>query len=395
MDYSLYIHIPFCISKCAYCDFFSKPVNGIPDSYIDALCREIEYRISYYKAQTLETIYIGGGTPSLLSTEQFRKILSKIKACVKIPDDAEITVEVNPDDVSNKLLQSFADSGVTRVSCGIQSMNDQVLKRACRRADASMNLRALECFGKHWKGELSVDLISGLPGESEESLLAGLKTICAESPAHISLYSLTIEENTPFGKQLADNKLNYDFDEADRLWLSGRDYLEGRGYSWYEVSNFCRPGKECVHNLRYWNHKNYLGCGSGACGTVYSAGGEGFRWTNTTDIASYISWWLSSRSQADVSKPQLSSDFPEPPQTSELIDLPTSQFEFFMMGLRKIQGVKEQDFKMIFNSPFPEEFLALFEKWQKAGLCLRGVDGAYAMSRKGMLFLNKFLEELC
>lgn len=383
MDYSLYIHIPFCISKCAYCDFFSKPLASVRDDYVDALCREIEYRISYYKVQALETIYIGGGTPSLLTDGQFNKIFRTIKDCAEIPGTAEITVEVNPDDVSKKLLQNFEECGVTRISCGIQSMNDKALKKACRRADSSMNLQALETFKSCWKGELSLDLISGLPGESEKSLLEGLKIVCSAKPQHISLYSLTIEENTPFGRQLADNSLSYDFDQADRLWLCGRDYLEEEGYEWYEVSNFCLPGKECRHNLRYWNHKNYLGCGSGACGSIYSDDGKGFRWTNTRDINEYVNFWLGDGNKA------------EPPQDYEYIDLPTSQFEFFMMGLRKIEGIKEEDFKDIFDASFPENFLELFEKWQKAGLALRGGDGAFAMSRKGMLFLNKFLEELC
>ena len=377
MESSLYIHIPFCISKCAYCDFFSKPYKAVPDSYIDALCNEIGFRISEYNIKKLKTIYIGGGTPSLLTENQLKKIFSKIKSSVELASDIEITIEVNPDDVTETLLRALFDCGVTRISCGIQSMNDSVLKKACRRADVQTNKNAMEIISQKWKGEVSYDLISGLPGESEESLIAGLNELCLYKPDHISLYSLTIEENTPFGKQLAAGNLDYDFDYADKLWLAGRDFLEAQGYKWYEVSNFCLPGKECRHNLVYWNHGNYIGCGSGACGTVYKPDGSGFRWTNNSDIDEYIK----------VQNGQ-------PPQSSENIELETSQFEFFMMGLRKTIGISEKEYKETFICDLPEKFLSLFNAWKEKGLCTLTQDGRYAMSREGMLFLNRFLEEL-
>ncbi len=377
MESSLYIHIPFCISKCAYCDFFSKPYEAVPDSYIDALCNEIDLRISEYNIKKLKTIYIGGGTPSLLNENQLKKIFSKIKSSVELAFDVEITIEVNPDDVTETLLRALFDCGVTRISCGIQSMNDAVLKKACRRADVQTNKNAMEIISQKWKGEVSYDLISGLPGESEESLIAGLNELCLYKPDHISLYSLTIEENTPFGKQLAAGNLDYDFDYADKLWLAGRDFIEAHGYKWYEVSNFCLPGKECRHNLVYWNHGNYIGCGSGACGTVYKPDGTGFRWTNNSDIDEYIK----------VQNGQ-------PPQRSENIELETSQFEFFMMGLRKTIGISEKEYKETFACDLPEKFLLLFNAWKEKGLCTLTKDGRYAMSREGMLFLNRFLEEL-
>lgn len=377
MESSLYIHIPFCISKCAYCDFFSKPYKAVPDSYIDALCNEIGFRISENNIKKLKTIYIGGGTPSLLIENQLKKIFSEIRTTAELASDIEITIEVNPDDVTESLLRALSDCGVTRISCGIQSMSDAVLKKACRRADVQTNIKAMEIIKRNWKSEVSYDLISGLPGESEESLIAGLNELCLYKPDHISLYSLTIEENTPFGKQLAAGNLDYDFDYADKLWLAGRDFLEAHGYKWYEVSNFCLPGKECCHNLVYWNHGNYIGCGSGACGTVYKPDGSGFRWTNNSDIDEYIK----------VQNGQ-------PPKNSENIELETSQFEFFMMGLRKTIGISEKEYKETFACDLPEKFLLLFNAWKEKGLCKFTQDGRYAMSREGMLFLNRFLEEL-
>lgn len=380
---SLYIHIPFCISKCVYCDFFSRPNadGSIPDSYIKALCDEIKYRIESTQTKLLKTIYIGGGTPSLLSSVQFERLFDNIRTLVRLSADCEITVEVNPDDVSEALLDTLERCGVTRISCGIQSMNDKCLSFTCRRADSKTNKKALELFEKFWHGDLSIDLIAALPGDDEKSLAESIEEVCRVKPSHISLYSLTIEENTPLGRMLEDGRLDYDFDTADRQWLFGRDLLEEHGYVQYEVSNFCKEGNQCRHNLAYWEHKPYLGCGSGATGTVYTVDGGGTRWTNTTDIEKYISAPTASTSQS-----------------VEIITPETSRFEFFMMGLRKLSGISLSEWENVFHEPLPQKFITLFESWQKKGLTgpdsPTGSAARYALNREGILFLNAFLEEL-
>ena len=390
---SLYIHIAFCISKCAYCDFFSVAQEGkIPDEYINALCNEIAARGAEASVTSLKTIYIGGGTPSLLNSQQLQKIFNQIRKSFLLDEDCEISVEVNPDDVNLLLLESLSSCGVNRISCGIQSLSDAALKKACRRADSATCRKALELLKNKWRGQLSLDLISALPEESESSFLSGLEEIISFKPSHISMYSLTIEENTPFGKMLSRGQLSYDYDKADQLWLSGRDLLESKGYKWYEVSNFCLTGKECRHNLSYWKHESYLGCGSGGCGTIYDEDGSGFRWTNTTEIKKYIDFWTSDKLPYKVT---------EAPCVNERIELETSKFEFFMMGLRKLSGVSEAEYKSVFNEPFPSWFLQPFREWEEKGLCrfiakgeTEGGEGRYAMSRQGILFLNTFLEKL-
>ena len=245
-------------------------------------------------------------------------------------------------------------------------------------------------------------MISGLPGDDETTLTKSLEEICKIKPSHISLYSLTIEDETPFGKQYNSGKLVYDFDQADKLWLYGRDYLETQGYKWYEVSNFCLEGKECRHNLAYWTHSDYLGCGSGGTGTVYKADASALRWTNTTDINKYISFWNFDGEGKIINgnkiNPAVLAKLSEV-QAEEKIDSEISEFEFFMMELRKTDGFEETQFKRFFSKALPEKFLCLFEKWEKKGLCVRQkVEGSgvrYFMSREGMLFLNRFLEELC
>ena len=398
---SLYIHIPFCLSKCSYCDFFSRPLgkpdskgvnsaSWVPSSYIKALCNEILFRINKYQIKELSTIYIGGGTPSLLSIQQFTELFSFISSHVKISENTEITVEVNPDDLNKDFLQGLADCGVNRISCGIQSMNDKALKLACRRADSAANEKALSLLHDYWKGQTSLDLISGLPGDDEKSLTASLEKICQIKPAHVSLYSLTIEDETPFGKALAQGKLDYDFDRADGLWLAGRNYLEEAGYKWYEVSNFCLQGKECRHNLAYWTHASYLGCGSGASATIYEKDGSAFRWTNTCDIEKYIGFWGENDEWREEELRGV--------QAEERVELATSEFEFFMMSLRKLRGFNKSEFTRIFSKTLPEKFLKLFTEWEKKGFCFsfkNAGDTTYAMSRQGILFLNRFLEELC
>lgn len=381
--YSLYIHIPYCISKCRYCDFFSCACgkDPVPDEYVQALCNEI-FRFS---GAFIDTVYVGGGTPSLLRPEQIKKIFDTVNKACELSDDAEITFEVNPDDVNEELLSALEAAGVNRLSCGIQSMTEKVLQYAGRRASAQVNKNALQLLQTRWNKKLSLDVICALPFETIESFTQTLDQVLAASPDHLSMYSLVIEDETPFGQALVTGSLSYNFDEADKMWLYGRDYLESRGFPQYEVSNFAAENNRCRHNLVYWNHGDYFGAGAGATGTVYKKDGSGLRFTNTSDIRKYIDYWNSS-------------DSSEMPRSTEVIDPATSEFEFFMMGLRKTDGVSARKFEEIFNRPLPEYFLGLFSKWEKNGFCERRSEGGgevrYCMSREGILFLNRFLEEL-
>ena len=384
MKTSLYIHIPFCKSKCSYCDFFSVACGErkIPGEYISALCNEIKIRKAENEIDSIETVYSGGGTPSLLEPEQLSSIMNEIfRGLKKIPE--EITVEANPDDISENLLENFYSLGVTRLSCGIQSFNDSALKNANRRGTGKIVLNALSQIKKCWKGVFSADLISGLPKEDSESFLKTLEGLLEFHPEHISMYSLTIEEETPFGKSLGDGSLPYDFEEADKIWLSGKDFLLEKGYSHYEVSNFCLPGFECRHNLVYWNQGDYIGCGAGGTGTFY--GKNALRFTNAADIEKYISFWKNAVSSKGA------------PGEAERLSAEIQSFEFFMMGLRTLRGVSREEYKKRFSTDFPEKFTAAFSRWKKEGLCRVEEASAghfYSLNENGILFLNRFLEEI-
>lgn len=379
---SLYVHIPYCISKCSYCDFFSRGgCKSIPEEYVDALCREIKVRSCREQAAAFtawKTVYIGGGTPSLLTEGQLEKICNAISDSKSLSQEAEFTIEVNPDDLTPSFIESLKKTPVNRISVGIQSLNEKSLSFAKRRASAAQNISALETISRDWKKKFSVDLICGLPYESEASFLQGLEKVISYNPDHISMYSLTFEEETPFGKMLDRELSDYDFDFSDKLWLEGRELLKKKGYLQYEVSNFSKAGFESLHNLSYWNHQPYLGCGSGATGSFYRQNGSGLRYTNTQNIEKYIK---SPLGNADI----------------EQIDKETSEFEFFMMGLRKLSGVKESDYFNIFSKKIPDSVKKLAENWQKKGLCqISDTDGDYSftLGEKGILYLNSFVLNL-
>ncbi|WP_277056703.1 radical SAM family heme chaperone HemW [Treponema socranskii] len=428
MSFPLYVHIPFCTSKCSYCDFFSIPcAKKIDDEYIAAVLTEAAFTASLRDIDSWKTIYVGGGTPSLLSEKQIDRLFSGLlKMSREVP--LEVTMEVNPSDVTESFLDAASASGVTRISCGIQSFSDASLCRVRRRSRASDVYRALSLFEKNRPHSLSVDMIAGLPEETDASFASGLKTLLSYAPDHISLYSLTVEEGTPLCSEIESGKILHDIDASDALWISGRDFLCGAGYEQYEVSNFCRRGCECLHNLAYWNLESYAGIGAGATGTFYRKDVSA-RFTNTRDIEAYTRFWNGEKIDADDLRSRifLSDDFRtahlraerehrdekrttqgdavqayterrfgELPFSVEYIDKKTEAFEFFMMGLRMTRGICRETYEARFGA-FPEKAEALFTAWEGRGLALRRKKNGrrfYALTKEGLLFLNEFLEAL-
>ena len=384
---SLYIHIPFCKSKCEYCDFFSVPCGNkcIPDEYVDALVQELDFRIKLYKVQQFSTVYIGGGTPSLLKITQLEKIMQKVLS-LGIP--SEITMEVNPEDVTEELLVAMNDLGINRISCGIQALNDEVLQSVKRRGCVESVFNKIELIKKSWNGIFSVDIISALPNQSKSDFLDGLKKIVSFEPEHISMYALTIEESTPLGKKLQKGQLSYDFEAADEMWIAGRDFLINSGYVHYEVSNFAKKGFDCEHNMAYWKLKNYIGIGAGAVGTIYSD--RTVRWSNSTKLDLYISFW--NKNLSDIKMDELCNI-----QSVENIDFNIQVFEYFMMGLRTSYGICKEEFEARFNIPIPEKFIKIFNEWEEKQMCQKKVSfnkTYYSLNSSGLLLLNEFLTEL-
>lgn len=371
---ALYIHIPFCVSKCSYCDFFSIPCGKVSESYIDRVLEEHDYRKNMFPAKW-SSVYVGGGTPSLLSNEQILKLFSVIKPnCIP---QAEVTFECNPDDVTGELLSVLIAAGVTRISLGIQTFCDAALKFCKRRSTKEINHKALSLVKAAGFPHFSADIISGLPPQpaNEESLYSDIDSVISYGVDHISLYSLTIEDETPLYNEIMKNPSLINEEASDELWIKGRDYLITKGYYQYEVSNFAKKNAESIHNCTYWNMKTYLGLGAGAAGTIFS-GNTAVRTMNSQNIEEYLTKPFSDQEE------------------SLYLDEDACMNEYLMMGFRKIEGVDPKDFFSRFNLPLEKLIEPVFTKWRNMKRAIIHPSGSLALTQDGMLFLNTFLLEI-
>lgn len=315
----LYIHIPFCVKKCLYCDFFSVPYNEqSATEYIDALCRELSLRRD--SASPLKTIYIGGGTPSLLPTGSFEKLFKQLNDSFTLSPSAEITVEANPQTIDKTKIDTMLSLGINRLSVGIQSFNNDELKLLGRTHTSDDALRTIEGIRQSGFNNYSVDLMYGIPGQTIDSWQASLSQAVSLSPRHISSYELTPEKNTPLYRLIQSRKITMP-DEILVIDMYNHliAFLSSQGYEHYEISNFALPGYKCVHNLNYWEQGNFIGAGAGASSFINVT-----RSKNTEDIARY--------------KKNLAAGL-LPDKESTVIGPRESLEEFFFLGLRKTEGV--------------------------------------------------------
>ncbi len=390
-DISLYIHIPFCLSKCSYCDFFSRPVGScigaLESSYIRALENECAYCKETFQVDSWRTVYIGGGTPSLLGAESLKRLLNFLFS-QGISSGAEVTVEANPESLTEEKLNVLSSCGVTRLSLGIQSMKQNALDAVGRHCRPEDSLRTLGLVKKLWKGDLSLDCIAGLPLQSDRDFADSLNHMLEFSPDHFSLYTLTVEEETPLYRQIEKGDIFFDGEDADRQWFLGRDMLLKNGYSQYEVSNFARPGHESRHNGGYWSQKSYAGAGVAACGTLY--GKNSFRTQNCNSIEAYIDFWKEKHS--------LGEEIPHLVQEREELDLETLEREYLMMSLRTVTGADEAFYSQHYGSL--EERLSPSKWWQTlladGRAVIRGSVGSrfFSLTPDGLLLLNPLLQSL-
>lgn len=261
----IYIHIPFCKQACHYCDFHFSTNRSDQQELSSAIVREIELRKDYIKGERINTIYFGGGTPSLLSPPQLNEILRSIRGKFSVSELAEITLEANPGDLTKTKLDELKSSGINRLSIGIQSFNDPVLKYLNRDHDASEGIRSVNAAREAGIDNISIDLMYSIPNQSIDEWRSNINQAIAVEPGHISAYSLTIEPRTVFGNWASKKKLTpVDDDDAARQFEILVDALEHAGYEHYEVSNFSLPGFHSQHNSSYWKGEKYLGVGPAA-----------------------------------------------------------------------------------------------------------------------------------
>jgi len=362
-DTGLYIHVPFCVRKCAYCDFYSLPGRSdLAGDYTDALCEHIKAASCRLSEREVDTIFFGGGTPSLLPPEFFKRITSTIFENYNLAKAPEISVEVNPATVNGELIDTYIKCGVNRISIGMQSLDENELKLLSRIHGRRDFYDTCELIRRKGIKNVNVDLMYGIPSQTVSSLEKSLEELTKLEPAHISVYGLKIEPDTCFGKH--PDKYNFpDDDTQSDMYLLICSYLRERGYNRYEFSNFAKPGYECRHNLKYWNREEYLGFGPAASSFI-----DNTRYTYKRDLDGYI-------------KNVMSGKEPGRSETNVLSGQDINN-ERIMLGMRLEKGIPATDM--------------LIEKCVthiKLGF-IKLIDGRLSFTDKGVLVSNYILSDL-
>lgn len=366
----LYLHVPFCRSKCLYCDFCSFPHRPEADleAYTEALCRDLAARAPLCRDRTVDTVYVGGGTPTVLPPALLTRILNCVHRHYAVAREAEITVECNPVTGSRPLFDALIAAGANRLSIGVQSVHERELRalgRLHRMSEVEATFRDARAAGFT---NLSVDVMSGIPHQTRESYLETLDALCALEPAHISSYGLIVEEGTPFAR-MGERLVLPDEEEARALYFLGIERLQAHGYRQYEISNFARPGFASRHNLKYWNCEEYLGFGVAAHSDF-----AGVRFGNGTDVEAYL------RGEDICTE-------------SHTPDAAERKNEYVMLRMRLCKGISHSDYAARFESDLEADFGNRFAPFIPMGLVTRTEDG-YAFTPDGMYVSNAVLSEV-
>lgn len=372
----LYIHVPFCKQACSYCDFYFVTRQEYKQDYTDLLIQEIlSKKNTRFSEETVRTIYFGGGTPSLLSPSQIDSIMNALQKTFDL-NLSEVTLEMNPDDVSRDYLSALKQAGITRSSMGVQSFDARLLDFMHRAHTAEEALRCMEILSSSDFEAFTVDLIYGNPGQSLEALEADIEQLLKFDPPHLSAYSLTIEPQTRLGKQVElgrilppENDLVADHYDLVTQKLEEHQLLQ------YEVSNFAKKGHEAVHNANYWSHENYLGLGPGAHSFWWNEnGGSANRWTNQKDLRAYLNMgW-------------------EKPWEEEILELPALAEEHLMLGLRTRKGIDPLKLKERYSYNLSTEQMQYLRKLSSQGKA--NIGERIYLTREGLRIADTILLDL-
>lgn len=326
-ELGIYIHIPFCKSKCSYCDFISfANKEEIVEEYIKSLEKEIEN--TNENDYEINTIYIGGGTPSFIDSKYIIEILETINNVFKVKQNTEITIEVNPGTVNEEKLKDYIDAGINRISIGLQSTNNKILKQIGRIHTYEEFLITYNLARKVGFENINIDLMLALPNQTLEDLNTSVENVISLEPEHISVYSLILEEKTAMKKLVDENKIKLPTEDLERkMYWDIKKKLEQNGYIHYEISNFSKKGFESKHNLNCWNQKEYIGFGLAAHSYINNK-----RYCNTNNIKDYISNIQSSNFQKNI-------------EICEIQNEENKKKEYMLLALRKLDGVNIQEFK--------------------------------------------------
>lgn len=370
---SAYLHIPFCEHICYYCDFNKVFIEGQPvDEYIDMLIREMSFLKEEVSAHPLSTMYIGGGTPTSLSAKQLEKLMIGIHEQLPLASGVEFTVEANPGDLTADKISVLKNYGVNRLSMGVQSFDDRLLKKIGRKHTASDVFDTMRLLEKSGLNNVSIDLIYALPGQSLESFQDSLDKALSLDLPHYSLYSLILENQTVFYNLARQGRLHLpDEDEEGDMFDLAATFMEAHGRKQYEVSNFAIPGKESQHNLVYWNNEEYYGLGAGASGYL-----DGVRYRNFGPIQQYM---------------QPLKEQKRPIRDEEILTEQARMEEELFLGLRKREGVSYTLFYEKFNQSLDEVFGNVIEELVAEKLLVKDTQHI-ALTRRGLALGNNVFQ---
>ena len=373
-ELGLYVHIPFCVKKCGYCDFLSWcGTSEEKETYVQALLKEIESYREFARGYRVSTVFVGGGTPSVLEAGQMEGVLGNIQEVFELEKKPEITLEMNPGTVTEEKLQCYKENGVNRLSIGLQSVKNEKLEVLGRIHSYEEFLESYELARKAGFTNISVDLISSIPGQKLEEWKEELAALSALSPEHISVYQLIIEAETPYYEKYAEHEeLLPDEEESREIYLWTGSFLKEQGYEQYEISNYAKPGKESRHNLKYWERGDYLGLGLGAASMV-----RNIRMSNTKDMKTYLERCGQPKTmREDV----------------QFLEEARQMEEFMFLGLRKTRGVSRKEFRRIFGQEMDMVYEKALHKCLENGMLKEHKDRVY-LSEEGVLLSNAVLSE--
>lgn len=386
-ELELYVHIPFCIRKCNYCDFLSAPADlETIGAYMRQLRQEIAAAASYYRGK-VTTIFIGGGTPSLLLPQQVTELMETIEQNFQVCADAEITIECNPGTMIKDKLRAWKECGINRLSIGLQSADDEELKLLGRIHTYGEFVSNYESAREIGFGNINVDIISGLPGQKISTYEHTLQEVLSLRPEHISAYSLIIEEGTPFYKRYRQAELLREAGEEQtllpneeedrRMYAMTKELLQSGGFCRYEISNYALKGFCCRHNIGYWTRKNYLGLGLGAASLI-----DNERFHCPKDLKQYLKICFKDAQDVDGGW-----------HTSrEKLDLQAQMEEFMFLGLRMMCGIATEQFREQFSCDIEEVYGPILEKQLKQGL-IQKTETGYKLTEYGIDISNYVMAE--
>ena len=385
---SLYVHVPFCLSKCPYCDFNTyQGIEEMKDPYVDALVREIHLWGGLLEHPRTNTIFFGGGTPSYMAPHQIQAILDAVRSSFPVGEDAEVTLESNPGDLTTPFMESMLSLGVNRLSIGVQALDDGLLQMLGRRHTAAQAKEAFLMARSAGCSNISVDLMYGLPKQTLAQWEHSLDSALELAPDHLSLYCLTLEEGTPLKRWVDEGSLpTPDPDLCADMYGHARAAMKAAEYDHYEISNWATPGRQSVHNIAYWENGPYLGVGPGAHSSL-----QGRRYWDVTSPRLYIersSQWEPGMSSCDDGVDWEVLEKRGPLAGSEIIDSRTAMAETMVLGLRLLQGLDGEGFRRRFGRLPGEVYAEQVSDLVRDGL-LENDGGKLKLSERSLFLSNQ------